>query len=142
MRIIHEDGRTFLNKNTKTYDAIFLDAYKSFSVPFHLTTKEAVEKMRNSLDYRGVVLANLISSATGTRGKFFRAQYRTFKEVFPYVYVFLTNPDASIVQNIILVGAKSGPTNIAAGNLFKGLIEQDVPVLTDDYAPVEQYMAL
>lgn len=150
MNIVHEDGRTFLNRTDKTYDVIFLDAYRSFSVPFHLTTREAVGRIYERLDDNGVVLANIISSVTGERGKFLRAQYRTFKETFPYVYVFTTNKDGSMMQNIMLVAAKSAPGGLTNKNrelqgyldqLWKEPIASDIPVLTDDYAPVEWYMS-
>lgn len=151
MKIIHEDGRAFLNDTDESYDAIFLDAYKSFSVPFHLTTLEAVEKMYERLDEKGVVLANVISSVTGDSGKFLRAQYRTFSEVFPFVYVFPVGTDGSVLQNVMLVAAKSVPTasfkspnkelQTYLNNLWKEPISPDVPVLTDDFAPVEQYMS-
>jgi len=111
MTIFHDDGRIFLNNTDEQYDVIFLDAYKSFSVPFHLTTKEAVNKMHQNLDERGIVLANIISSVTGDTGKFLRAEYATFKSEFPYVYIFLTKSDESEVQNIILVAAKSVSTS-------------------------------
>lgn len=150
MVVFHEDGRTFLNNTDKQYDAIFLDAYKSFSVPFHLTTREAIEKMYKHLDENGVVLANLISSVTGNDGKFLRAEYATFKDVFPYVYIFPTETDGSIFQNIILVAAKSAPiTGFNSkdvelqkylNHFWKEPIPLDMPILTDDYAPVEQYM--
>ena len=140
-----------MNNTDKQYDAIFLDAYKSFSVPFHLTTREAVEKMYKHLDGNGVVLANLISSVTGKDGKFLRAEYATFKDVFPYVYVFPVATDGSVLQNIMLVAAKSTPENVLKSpnkelqtylnNLWEELIPPDVPILTDDFAPVEQYMA-
>ena len=174
MAIFHEDGRTFLNKTDKQYDVVFMDAYRSFSVPFHLTTREAVEKMYGHLDENGVVFANLISSITGDTGKFLRAEYATFKDVFPYVYVFLVETDGSVLQNIMLVAAKSAPTALGVGSrrgegpnevgtpqkagnsvgfkskntelqkylnhLWKEPILLDMPILTDDYAPVEQYI--
>ena len=150
MAVFHEDGRTFLNNTDKQYDVIFLDAYKSFSVPFHLTTREAIEKMYKHLDENGVVFANLISSVTGDMGKFLRAEYATFKDVFPYVYVFPIETDGSVLQNIMLVAAKLAPADgfkskdpalqKHLNHLWKEPIPLDMPILTDDYAPVEQYM--
>lgn len=57
LNIIHEDGRTFLNRSNKKYDVIYGDAFKSQnSLPFHLTTKEAVEKKYDMLNSDGVVI--------------------------------------------------------------------------------------
>ncbi len=63
MQIFHEDGRVFLNQNKKIYDVIFGDAFTSwYSVPYQLSTREAVEKKYNSLSMSGLVILNLISS--------------------------------------------------------------------------------
>ena len=45
LTIFHEDGRTFLNRCEKKYDAVFMDAYKSMlTIPYQLTTREAVRR--------------------------------------------------------------------------------------------------
>ena len=48
LKIIHEDGRVFLNRaEASKYDAVLMDAFGSlFSVPFQLTTVEAVREIR------------------------------------------------------------------------------------------------
>lgn len=144
MRIYHEDGRTFLNKTDKKYDVIFGDAFRSFySVPYQLTTIESVEKMYDILNENGVVLVNVISAIEGDEGKFLRAEYATFKEIFPQVYVFPINHprDGSVVQNIMLIALKSELVpNEFPEQLWKKEIDNDMPVLTDDFAPVDQYI--
>ena len=153
MTIYHEDARTFLNKTTKRYDVIFGDAFSaSYSVPFQLTTREAVERLYDLLVDDGVVLVNMISSVNGETGKFLRAEYRTFKTVFPQVYLFPVKnaSDGELIQNILLVALK-GQTVPSFENddeelssylkhLWKGKVEEDVDILTDDHAPVDQYM--
>ena len=155
LTIIHEDGRIYLNNNTKKYDAVFIDAFNSASsVPFHLTTKESAKKVFESLNSDGVMIMNLISAVEGEKGKFLRAEYATYKEIFPQVYVFpVDDPqEGDSVQNIILVASRKPlkPTfsseneEIATqlSHLWQKPIASDVPVLTDDYAPVEFYKRL
>lgn len=151
MNIIHEDGRIYLNSNTKKYDAIFLDAFNSFSsIPFQLTTVESVRKISESLKDDGVVLANIISAIDGDKGKFLRAEYATYKKVFPNVYIFALNhsKDGGAIQNVILVATKEmKPIDFSADPLLAEYSEKlwtnpitlDMPILTDDFAPVEFY---
>jgi spermidine synthase len=152
LTIHHEDGRTFLNRTKKKYDVIFGDAFTSYyALPYQLTTRETVQKMYKTLNDDGVVLVNIISSIEGEKGKFLRAEYATFKTVFPQVYLFPVNEfnDGSKVQNIMLIALKSNQKpafrnndpelNKYLQNLWKTEIKKDVPVLTDDYAPVDTY---
>lgn len=151
-KIYNQDGRIFLNDNKKIYDCIFMDAYNSqFSIPFQLTTLETIEKLYNSLNPDGIVLANVISAIDGKNGKFLRAEIATYKKFFPQVYIFPVkeNKDPSVAQNILLVALKSNEIpkfesvdeelNTYLKKLWTKEIEMDMPVLTDDYAPVDYY---
>lgn len=151
----HEDARTYLNKATKKYDVIYGDAFNSSSyIPFQLTTKEAVQLEYDLLNDNGVILSNLISSIHGDSGKFLRSEYATYKSVFPQVYVIpVTHPaDGSIVQNIMLVALKSKQIpdfvskdqeqNTYLQNKWEKEILNDLPILTDNFAPVDYYKRL
>lgn len=153
LAIYHEDGRIFLNKTNNKYDVIFGDAFKSmYSIPYQLTTREATQKIYDALNDDGIVVANIISSVEGKKSKFFRAEYRTYKEVFPQVYAFPVEDyrDGEKVQNIALVALKSKEKpsfnnsdyelDKLLQHLWTGEIKTDLPVLTDDFAPVDQYM--
>lgn len=152
MRIYHEDGRMFINKTATKYDAIFNDAFTSvYSIPYQLTTIEAIRKMYELLNDNGVVIVNIISFIDGRSNKFLRAEYKTFKKVFPQVYLFPVAESANpnIAQNIMLVALKSGKPAVMVSNkseinhylshLWKQEVKVDLPVLTDDYAPVDYY---
>ena len=56
-------------------------------VPFHLTTREFLELVRDRLTPGGVIVTNIIGSVTGRVSKLFRAVYRTYRSVFPTVLV-------------------------------------------------------
>lgn len=154
LRIYHEDGRIFLNRTAGKYDVIYLDAFKSlYAIPHQLATQEAIQKVYGALNDDGVFLTNLISSIEGGRGALLQALYATVKSVFPQVFVFgVTEPDDSTaVQNIMLVALKSEKSpplystereiNQMLQHIWVGEIESDLPLLKDDFAPVEAYIA-
>lgn len=154
LAIFHEDGRVYLNTTREKYDVIFGDAFSShYSVPYQLTTKEAVQKKYDILNDNGVVLLNIISAIEGIKGEFLRAEYTTYKSIFPRVYLFpVRKPgDGREVQNIILVALKSEKKqafynvdpklNEYLQHLWKKDIDRDMPILTDDFAPVDYYIS-
>jgi len=153
LTIYHEDGRVFLNKTQEKYDVIFGDAFSShYSLPYQLTTKEAVQKKYNILNDDGMVILNLISAIEGEKGKFLRAEYATYKSLFPQVYLFPVTYSlyGNIVQNIILVALKSEKEQTLHDSdpkldeyllhLWKKTVDADMPILTDDFAPVDYYI--
>lgn len=153
LRIFHADGRVFLNGVERgKYDAVLLDAYGSlYTIPFQLTTVEAVRKMNDVLNDDGVVILNLISALDGEGSLFLQAEYKTFAAVFPQIYlfkVFAEKPENE-PQNLILVACKSNCSvqdknndeeiSRLLKNLYDKPIELTAPILTDDLAPVEYY---
>lgn len=151
LRIFHEDGRIFLNQTQEKYDVILVDAFGSvYSVPFQLTTIEAVRKMSDALTENGIVILNLISAIEGEKSQFLQAEYKTYAAVFPNVVLFKTNPDKAVdeTQNLILVASKAGKISFASEDMeisdllkhrYENPLDLSVPVLTDDLAPVEYY---
>lgn len=153
LAIYHEDGRVFLNATPKRYDVIFGDAFGSrYSLPYQLTTKEAVQRKYDVLEEDGVVIVNTISAIKGERGEFLRAEYATYKSIFPQVYLFpvRNREDGLLVQNIMLVALKSKEVpsftstdpvlNEYLQHLWRQEIKNDLPILTDDFAPVDFYI--
>ena len=149
----HQDARVFLNDNRQKFDAVYGDAYRDTnSIPWHLTTNEAMSKIADSLNHNGVFLLNVISALDGPKAGFLHSQVKTLSLYFPQVYVFATKPDKWQTQNLMVVAvksdrrltveemlAKSGDDNrpfIAklAGDFTPAA---DAFTLTDDYAPVE-----
>lgn len=146
----NEDGRIFLNRNQKKYDAIIEDAFRLHVIPFQLTTQETVQHIYDALNPDGVVMVNMVSAITGDEGGFLRAEYATYKKVFPQVYVFRVNfPFPQFIQNQIIVGLKSNQPapltddnkdlNAMLQHLYTDPIPTDRAVLTDDFAPVHEY---
>jgi spermidine synthase len=154
MRIVVEDGRTFLNRSTTTYDAILIDAFKSAkSIPYQLTTVESMRRCADLLDEDGILAMNTIASTSGDGSRFVWAEYVTLRAVFPQVEVFLvqdpTRPD--VVQNVSLIASKDPSIDLAAAiqraapDLAKNRVTGVEPpagtsVMTDDFAPADQLL--
>lgn len=168
LHITAQDGRIFLRKTRETYDLIILDAYFSESIPFHLTTREFLDLVKSRLAPGGAVVWNLVGALQGPRSRLFRAMYRTAAEVFPGRYLFPTSfrpyYDSDRIRNIILIGSGTPGLSraqilarahgIAPRTTYEAFIRyaadyyeepvaiDDVPILTDDYAPVDTLVPL
>jgi spermidine synthase len=155
LNAVAQDGRYFLTHSPRRYDVIAIDAYRPPYIPFHLTTKEFFEQVRDHLTEDGVVAINV----GRTRGDWslVEALASTLKAVFPNVYtVDLAQPGYDLI-NVLVVGTKQ-PTrleNLAANaqQLTHPILQQvsadaipraaeftqpTVAAFTDDKAPVEQ----
>jgi len=162
LKIDHQDGRIFLNNNQEKFDVIYGDAFSSYySIPFQLTTKEATEKIYNSLADDGIFILNIIAALTGEKAKFFQAEYKTLQSVFPQIYLFPTyyynGQNQDKYQNLVLIAAKN-PKRLGRQeldekatpkqkellkHLWQSPIELDpsLPILTDNFAPVDYYIS-
>jgi spermidine synthase len=170
LRIYNEDARNFLSKSSQKYDIIILDAFSKNYVPFHLMTLEFFQILYDKLEKpNGVIVSNQIGSL-GERGEdtsdLYRAVYRTMLEVFPSVYVFPIELKSDSNQNILLVASNNQDIKYSkdiikqlqhqqkqilisnnldidyADHLYdsKNIKTDDVPILTDQFAPVENLL--
>jgi len=161
-----QDGRLFMARTKHQYDIIMLDAYFTDSMPFHLATKQFFELARKKLAPNGVVVANLISAVTGPSGKVARSFVRTQKQVFPQTYVFASrrpdNVSPDTIQNVIVIATQDkqrvdikeivkrasaidrglfpDPIQDIAVAYFDRPLPEDVPILTDDFAPTDNLL--
>lgn len=167
LRLHAQDGRLFLARSAHQYDIIMIDAYYSDAMPFHLATKEFFELAQRKLTSNGILVANLISAVTGPSGRIARAFIKTQRPIFPQIYVFAArrpdNVGVQNIQNVIVIATREKQRldikDIVkrAAALDKGLFpdpiqdigvayydgplaDQDVPVLTDDYAPTDNLL--
>lgn len=140
LRIYTEDGRVFLNKNNKKYDVIIVDVFQGFAVPFHLTTKEAVEKLYNSLVDNGLVITNIVSDITRPNN-LSASQYLTYKFIFPEIYPIQMNYRGyNNLGNTILISFKKRNQKILPPDIVlvkESSMSKKGMVLSDNYAPVE-----
>lgn len=147
LNIFHEDGRRFLNMSQKKYDCILIDAFKGLNVPFQLTTIEALQSVKNSLNENGIVITNLVCALDGKDSELVKYEYTTYKEVFENVKIFQVgkgNVNDTDLQNLILVGFNGEIyENLGKYENYQRLIENEIlnfysdkPPVTDDLCPV------
>lgn len=81
-----DDGRRFVRKisDRKTYDLIYLDAFKSGSIPFHLKTIQFYEDVNRVLSSGGVVGSNLYGKSNLLKPN----DWKTFSGAFNRIYCF------------------------------------------------------
>jgi spermidine synthase len=150
------DARAFVNwaQGRRTYDIAYIDAFNSYSVPGHLTTREFTRSVRSLLAPDGLLVCNLIDIFSV--GRFLGAYLRTVRSVFPEVAVYET-PGAfrELRQTFVIVGAAGGlPSELPAyrgnGVVAQRMSDSDLAdldrrtgsaLLTDDHAPVDNLMA-
>ncbi len=148
------------------YDVIMVDAFYSDGVPFHLTTLEFVELMKERLTPGGVVATNVIGALTGSSSQITRALWKTYGAVFPTVelhpvYEGSSDRRPDDIRNIILVATeRAAPGTDRLAEIWDEVRESraprapdldaaardrwekdvrtgDVPLLTDGYAPTD-----
>jgi len=166
LRLHVKDGRRFVQETTERYDLIYLDAYNSDTIPFHLTTREFYREAASRLVPGGILVSNIIGSLRGEGSRFFRSMHRTLDDVFGTIYtVPIYRVEAGVLPlgeiNLIVIATRDetrlsrGELMARAGRLGGKLVPaseladyaahllelpvetRDVPILTDDFAPVE-----
>jgi spermidine synthase len=164
LSIYNDDGRRFLLSSGTQYDIIVLDAYSKSYVPFHLMTAEYYRLLDERLAPGGVVVSNHIGSVGSAlynyeTSKLWRAAYKTMAGEFDSVQVFPTRSNSGISQNLMLVANDEAlseqeirerqPAYVKdaiqidyADRLYDSEIRtDDVPVFTDEYAPVDTFLS-
>jgi spermidine synthase len=169
LNVVVEDGRRFLVQDEGPWDVIVMDAFYADSIPFHLATQEFLELARSRLAPGGVVVTNIIGATSGVESRLFRSMLRTYRTVFPTVAIHPVRVEGDEnlngVRNIIVVAGESASPSkefllerwretrrLAPGapdlstairdRVDRPIRTEDVPVLTDDYAPTDALLLL
>lgn len=155
------DGRWFVMNCKMNYDVIFIDTFNDLSVPYHLTTKEFAQQLKDILNPGGLLLTNIVDSFQ--KGTFLPSYIRTLREVFGdrNVHLISISPDfENMGISTFIVVAGKGKTDIGdfekyiknlggattsavvpEGLLNELLSKRYSVLLTDDYAPVDNLIA-
>jgi spermidine synthase len=120
-KVYHDDGRRFIRKASgrKTYDLIYLDAFKSGSIPFHLKTIEFYEDLTQILSSTGVVGSNLYGKSNLMKPN----DWKTFSGQFNKIYCFedydsiatillATNREETLDMTQFIQAAKKFPLSV------------------------------
>jgi spermidine synthase len=147
LHTITADARPWLASVSRSYDAIFLDAYRQPYIPFYLTTREFFELMRSHLRPGGLVVVNVGHPAGSDALE--RAISATLRAVFPYVVRDPSEPTNTllaaspnpITARTLDVATPALPAELRATALASAArlapALRGGPVYTDDVAPVE-----
>lgn len=149
-----DDGRHFVNRCGKHYDAIILDAFLDDSAPSHLMSREAFAAMRRILKPGGVLVINTLGETRPGEDFLAASLDKTLRSVFHSVRIhgpdrdnmfFVASdqpqlewrnaPDLSEVLASCRQQVQDACNSVVKTDPAHGL------VLTDDYNPVEYYDA-
>ncbi len=152
INLIVGDGRYELNQLPHRYDVITIDAYKVPYIPWHLTTQDYFEEVRDHLTDTGVVAMNVGRAPEDRR--LIDAMTATLQTVYPTVHaidvpgslntilVATVQPTTldNLIRNLALLDASVDPLLRAA---VETAVTHHVPnnpsdvIFTDERAPVE-----
>jgi len=160
------DGRRALEAHPGDIDTILVDTFFSDSIPFHMYTREFVELAHDRLRAGGNVVINMHGSMRGEDSRLWRAVYKTYRSTFSTVLAYPVEPDLpDAVQNVMLVATDRAPPSVErlqetwdatrgaaprAPDLGAAIASRwtapvpidDVPLLTDDFAPADALIPL
>jgi spermidine synthase len=159
VRAVAADGRSWLRAQPaeRRYSVIAVDAYRPPYIPFHISTVEFFQLVRDHLAENGVVAINVARSRDDT--SLVDALAATLAQVFPSVYVVDESIEDVSLGNSLVVATRQ-PTTLADFQLNAAALDvsrypllaemaqrasrtarpadTSGPVLTDDKAPIEQ----
>jgi spermidine synthase len=150
-RLIESDGRVFLNRNRKLYDVALIDAYIGGSVPFHLMTKEFYTLLKRRLAPGGAAVFNVHEP-----NRLFEVSVRTLQTVFAtvdlyrsgYGEVAIVATDAPRDEEALRRRGEELQVKYGFRHALPDLLASRSELnpgpgetLTDDFAPVDVYVA-
>ena len=135
-RVVVDDARHYVRHTDKRYDLVVFDVLNGYSVVPHLITKEAFTEIKAVLSPGGILTVNSLGfeSHLSTEDPYEKALYKTLTAVFPYVSVKTTGYE---FQNIVFY---CSDYPLTLDNRFVSIDifpDEETPVFTDDYNPVE-----
>lgn len=149
LEVTVKDGRLGVrDEATDSWEVVLMDAFSGVSVPWHLTTRELVADVRRVLRPGGIYLINVIDHG---EAKFAKAEIKTVQAEFAHVAVIARkNEFTGESGGNFVVAASDQPIDVPgiAAKLEPNMEVRDrlddfvgdAPVLTDDYAPVDQLL--
>jgi len=154
LNAIAQDGRWGLEHSRELYSVIAVDAYQPPYIPWHLTTKEFFQTVRDHLSEEGVLVINVGRSPSDRR--LIDGLVGTIQTVFPSVYV-MDVPETfnsiiyatvkptevtDLYQNYVYLLARPDVHPLLVDSIERLIVNlQPTPhstvVFTDDRAPIE-----
>lgn len=154
LTIRDQDARLLLQSlpPQRQFDIIVGDAFHDISVPPHLVTREFAAELHKRLKPHGIYTLAVVDHAR--QPLFLLSAVRTLQQVFADVEVWADVEQLSAggrVTFVVRAAAQSSPGSRIEGDgrawlrwpddrLAQAIVTAGVPVLTDDYAPVDRLM--
>ena len=156
MEIIHEDARVALAKQPQgEFDVVVGDVFHDIAVPYHLLTQEFAALVKSRLKPDGIYLMNLVDGFP--EAKLLKSLYKTLQQEFARVDIWLDHVSDEPTRMTYIVSAHNNDDpmperilderfgrqwiNITEPALAAGTGLDELPLLTDDYVPVERLLA-
>jgi spermidine synthase len=146
-RIAVSDARVYLMRNTQRYDLLFVDAYRSDTIPFHLLTREFFRLARERLEADGALAINLVIG-----NRLFESVLKTLRAEFESVETYeIAGQAVAIARLSPALSAAERARRAEAVQLRYGFrhdlralvklrhdfaVDPTAPLLSDDFAPV------
>lgn len=158
LRLHVEDGRAFVKRSTEKYDIIAIDAYTTnrygATIPAHLATREFFRECAEKLTENGMIVYNVAAPASE---EITRAISKSLYRALPYQLAFSQGNTVLIASRRDIRTSGKELAELTSSLRGQGRIRLDgleekvaagsvpinvvgVPILTDDYAPVDQLM--
>lgn len=158
LTVLHQDARSALRTlaPTQKFDVIFGDAFHDITVPTHLVTREFHGDVAEHLSDRGFYVVNVVD--LGSNPRFLFSLIKTLRLDFKAVEVWKVideiDEKGRVTFNVLASNRETGADMISAAfglvrdwrrwptdDLMKRLHTAHVPVLTDDFAPVDRLLS-
>ncbi|MDH5547421.1 MAG: fused MFS/spermidine synthase [Gammaproteobacteria bacterium] len=155
MNVIHKDARLVLQETTELFDVVVSDVYHDIAIPYHLVTNEYHQLVKERLAPDGLYVTNIVDIFPDPR--FLKSMIKTLSASFKYVQVWLESIPETSARVTYVVSASNAmpiPEVVQAQRGFSrawldiseplyttGTSMKEVPVLTDDFAPVDRLLS-
>jgi MFS family permease len=154
MRIVHQDARLAMIREPGLFDVVVGDVFHDIAIPFHLVTREFAALVKSKLSPGGLYAMNVVDAFPDPR--LIKSMVKTLREEFAFVDVWMEGmPEHPRVTFVLTVSNGSRlPEKVAARGGFErtwhrvtdklmeiGTAPDNLPMLTDDYSPVERLIA-
>ncbi|WP_455217251.1 fused MFS/spermidine synthase [Kaarinaea lacus] len=155
MEIIHQDARVVLSTSKERYDVVVADVYHDISIPYHMVTREFARSVKQHLTEDGLYLMNVIDKFPDPH--LVKSLMKTLQSEFRHVGIWLERPPDEITRTTYVLSASNGRPlpdvvyssygfdrhwlKINEPLLAAGTPIDELPLLTDDFVPVERLLA-
>jgi len=158
LEVVARDARVALQAipPEPRFDLVFADAFQDLAMPVHLVTREWHRAVRERLNPGGAYLVNVMEDRRAPR--FLLALLRTLTEDFAAVEVWVEateQPAGRRITYLVLASDTPSPSSrldarrapdrrwarLPPDYVASRWRAADVPVLTDDFAPVDRLMS-